>query len=48
MIEEDRLISNLEEKSIKDIWNSRQLLLIRKLDRVKKFETIPLCFKYDW
>lgn len=42
------VLGNLKEKSIRDIWNSNQLLLIRKWHKEKSFQKIPLCFKCDW
>jgi radical SAM protein with 4Fe4S-binding SPASM domain len=42
------VLGNLKEKSIRDIWNSNQLLLIRKFHKEKNFKKIPFCLKCDW
>ncbi|VVB59250.1 Coenzyme PQQ synthesis protein E [uncultured archaeon] len=37
------IVGNLENQSIKEIWNSKQLLSIKKLHNEKQFQKHPLC-----
>ena len=46
-IDGDYVLGNLKEQSIKEIWNSEQLLSIKKLHDKKQFHKIPLCSKCD-
>lgn len=47
-IDGDYIIGNLEGESIKEIWNSKKLLSIKKLHEEKQFQKIPLCSKCDF
>jgi radical SAM protein with 4Fe4S-binding SPASM domain len=41
------ILGNLEQDSIKSIWNGEQLLSVKRLHKERKFEEIPLCAKCD-
>ena len=46
-VEGDYVLGNLKEQSIKEIWNNKKLLSIKKLHKKKQFQKIPLCAKCD-
>ena len=46
-IDGDYVLDNLKEKSIKEIWNSKQLLSIKKLHDKKQFQKNPICSNCD-
>jgi len=41
------ILGNLKNQSIKEIWNSKQLLSIKKLHEEKQFQKFPLCSMCD-
>lgn len=41
------ILGSLKDKSISEIWNSKQLLSIKKLHEEKKYKNIPLCSNCD-
>lgn len=47
-IDGDYILGNLKTQSIREIWNCKQLLSIKKLHEEEQFEKIPLCTKCDF
>jgi radical SAM protein with 4Fe4S-binding SPASM domain len=47
-IDGEYILGNLKKQSIKEIWNCKQLLSIKKLHEEKQFQKIPLCSKCDF
>lgn len=47
-IDGNYIVGNLKERSIKEIWNGKQLSSVRNLHRKKQFQKIPLCSKCDF
>jgi radical SAM protein with 4Fe4S-binding SPASM domain len=46
-VDGDWVLGNLNERSIREIWNCEQLLAIRNIHKEKQFEKIPFCYKCD-
>ncbi|MFW6149154.1 MAG: SPASM domain-containing protein [Atribacterota bacterium] len=46
-VDGDYVLGNLKEQSIKEIWNSKKLLAIKKIHKKKQFQKIPLCARCD-
>jgi radical SAM protein with 4Fe4S-binding SPASM domain len=46
-IDGDCLLGSLKTQSIKDVWNSRKLLSIKKIHKEKQFQKMPLCLRCD-
>ena len=42
------VLGNLMEKSIKEIWNGKDLINIKKLHKEKNFQSLQLCSNCDW
>lgn len=42
------VLGDMQNKSIKEIWNGRELLTIKKIHRANNFKEIGLCSKCDW
>jgi len=47
-IDGNYIVGNLKERSIKEIWDGKQLSSVRNLHRKKQFQKIPLCSKCDF
>lgn len=47
-VDGDYVFDNLKEKSIKEIWNSNELLSIKKMHKESKFRELNLCSNCDW
>ena len=43
-----RVVGNLRSQSIKEVWNSDELLSMRNLHRERKFHEIELCARCDF
>lgn len=44
----DHMLGNLVEKSIREIWNCKELSAIRELHRRRRFQDQALCSTCDW
>ena len=42
------VLGNLMEKSIKEIWNGKDLINIKKLHKEKNYQSLQLCSNCDW
>jgi len=46
-VDGERVLGNLNEQTVSEIWNSEQLLAIRQIHREKRFEELPFCYNCD-
>lgn len=46
-VDGDWILGNLNEQSIREIWNNKRLLVIKKIHKEKLFEKLPFCHKCD-
>jgi len=47
-IDGNYLLGSLKNQSIRDVWNSKRLLSIKRMHKEKQFEKISLCSRCDW
>ena len=47
-VDGDYVLGSLKEQSIREIWNSKQLLAVKKLHEEKQFQKFPLCSNCDF
>lgn len=47
-VDGDYVVGNLENQSIKDIWNGARLSTMRRLHKEGRFSEIPQCQRCDW
>jgi len=43
----DWIIGNLKNQSIQEVWNSEQLLSIKRIHKEKRFRNFPFCYQCD-
>ena len=44
----EHILGNITERTVREIWNSAELLHSKEMHRVKKFKDLPLCSQCDW